>query len=120
MKPSNIELCSVAYHASSMSQNANAAYWLECNDLSAEHLRKDMRRYLEDIAGLFGLELVEREEDDTCSVCGDSSDDLTEFQGSYLCDYCTRDEAQRQQEMHEAAQDDKAHAKRERQGEDAA
>ncbi|KRS17506.1 hypothetical protein [Roseovarius indicus] len=109
MKPSNIELCSVAYHASSMSQNANAAYWLECSDVGADHLRKDMRKNLERIADLLGLKLVEVD-DDTCSECGDSSDDLTEFQGSYLCENCTRAEADRQQEMHEMAGDDKAHA----------
>jgi len=113
MKPNDVELCSVSYHAGRMGEDAHAIYWMECSGIKADHLRRNIRENLGTIAGLFGLKVVEIEDDDTCSECGGSSKDLTEFQGSYLCEYCTREEAEHQQAMHEMAQDDLAHAKRE-------
>lgn len=68
MKPSKLDLCSAAYYASSISQNANAAYWLECSGVSAEHLRKDLRQHLERMADLFGLKVVEIEGVETVSA----------------------------------------------------
>lgn len=63
MKPSNIELCSVAYHAGRIGEDANAAYWLECNSIEASHLRRKIREKLDAIADLFGLKVVEMNDD---------------------------------------------------------
>ena len=63
-QPANIELCSVAYYAGNMAQNATAAYWCEGHEEAehtSQHLRKTVVEDLEKIAEIFGMELVEIE-----------------------------------------------------------
>ncbi|WP_422028105.1 hypothetical protein [Roseovarius sp.] len=63
MKPSTLDLCSVSFRANQISKDAHAAYWMESSVGDADHLRKQVRDDLQELAALFGLELVEREED---------------------------------------------------------